>query len=283
MFGSTIDYRILRPLTHCRELETESELNARFGRPAAIDMNAAEARFLKLQERLHGRFPIQPDLSYLDIGCGTGDITLALAKLGAGHVTGLDLVPRHTSAAIANARRLGLAGRVEFVCHDVHHWTPRRRFDVVLSHEALEHICDPKGFLARLDALVEPDGIAVLAFGPLFPSPFGHHMDHFFRVQVPWRGVLFSQQAVLRLRREQYRPTDQGATYSEIVGGLNLLSYSQFLRHVEETGWKFDFLAVNPQLARFPLLARLSGALIRLPLIRDYIASSVYAILRRRA
>ena len=283
MFGTTIDYWILRPLTHDRELETEKDLNARFGQPAGIDMHAAESRFLKLQDRLQGRFPIQSDLSYLDIGCGTGDITLALAKLGAGHVTGLDLVPRHTSAATAYARQLGLAGRVEFVCHDVHDWTPGRRFDVLLSHEALEHIHDPKGFLARLDALVEPDGIAVLAFGPLFPSPFGDHMDHFFRVPIPWRGVIFSEEAVLRLRRQQYRPTDQASKYPEIVGGLNLLSYSQFLRHVEETGWKFDFLAVNPQLARVPLLARISDALIRLKPVRDYVASSVYAILRRRA
>ena len=281
MFGSTIDYRILRPLTHNRRLETETELNARFSQYAAIDMNAAEARLLKLQDRLQDRLPIQTNLTYLDIGCGMGDITLALARLGAGHVTGLDLVPRYTSAAIANARLLGLADKAEFVCHDVHDWTPPRRFDVVLSHEALEHIHDPKGFLARLDALVAPDGIVVLAFGPLFPSPFGDHMDAFFRAPIPWRGVLFSEEAVLRLRRERYRPTDQAARYSEIVGGLNLLSYSDFLRHVEETGWTFDFLAVNPQLVRFPLLARISNSLIRLPRIRDYIASSVYAILRR--
>jgi len=281
MFGDTIDYWILRPLTHNRKLENESDLNNRFSRQTTIDMSAAEARVLKLQNRLNGRFPMRPDLSYLDIGCGTGDITLAIAKLSQGRVTGLDLVPRHYAAAMANAERLGMAGRVEFACGDVHDWTPPRRFDVVLSHEALEHIHDPKGFLARLDALVEPDGIAVLAFGPLFPSVFGDHMDPFFRAPIPWRGVLFSEKAVLRLRRQQYRPTDPASRYPEIAGGLNLLRYSEFLRHVKETGWKFDFLAVNPQLARIPLLMRISNTLVALPGIRDYFASSVYAILRR--
>jgi 2-polyprenyl-3-methyl-5-hydroxy-6-metoxy-1,4-benzoquinol methylase len=281
MFGSTIDYWILRPLTHNRKLESEEELDARFSHSSMIDMAAAIRRVLKLQSRLQGRFPIQPDLRYLDIGCGTGDITLALAKLGAGKVTGLDFLPRYISAAVANSERVQLGDRVEFVCCDVHDWTPPHRYDVVISHEALEHIRDPKGLLARLSALVESKGIAVLAFGPLFPSPFGDHMGGFFRVPVPWRGVLFSEEAVLRLRRMQYRPTDPAASYPEIAGGLNLLRYSEFLRHVAETGWEFDFLAVNPQLARVPPLYWMSNALVRTPLVRDYVASSVYTILRR--
>ena len=258
MFGATIDYWILRPLTHNRKLEADANLDARFGQQTSVDMNAAESRFQKLQNKLQGRFPIQPDLRYLDIGCGTGDITLALAKLGASHVTGLDIIPRCTAAATANAQKLGLSDRVEFVCRDVHDWTPPRPFDVIMSHEALEHIHDVKGFLARLHALMAPDGIAVLAFGPLFSSPFGDHMDAFFRVPIPWRGVLFSEKAVLRLRRQQFRPTDPASRYSEIVGGLNLLRYSEFLGYVEETGWKFDFLSVNPQLRKIPLLSRIS-------------------------
>src|SRR5262249_51746582 len=140
---------------------------------------------------------------------------------------------------------------------------------------------DPKSFLERLNAFVQPSGIAVLAFGPLFPSPFGDHMDGFFRVPVPWRGVLFSERAILRLRRQQYRPADQAASYPDIVGGVNLLRYSNFLRYVSDTGWRFDFLAVNPQVAKIPLLYRISNTLIRAPRIRDYVASSVYAILSR--
>src|SRR5579859_4841879 len=115
MFGSTIDYWMLRPLTHNRKLETERDLDARFSQSSIIDMAAAIGRVQKLQSRLQGRLPIQQDLRYLDIGCGTGDITLALAKLGAGKVTGLDFLPRYISAAVANGERVQLSDRVEFV------------------------------------------------------------------------------------------------------------------------------------------------------------------------
>jgi len=283
VFGPTIDYWILRPLTHGRRLATEENLDSSYAAGFKIDLSAATRRVEKLQSRLRGRFPIRPDLSYLDIGCGAGDIAFALAMLGAGKITGVDLMPRNISAAIANRDALHFEDRVDFVCRDIHHWTPPQRYDVVLSHEALEHIRDPHNFIARLGALVKDDGIAVLAFGPLFRSPFGDHMDGFFRVQIPWRGVLFSEKAVLRLRRARFRPGDAAESYPEIVGGLNLLRYSDFLRSVAETGWEFDFLAVNPQLRRLPPAWWISNTLVRAPVLRDYVASSVYAILRRRA
>jgi hypothetical protein len=122
----------------------------------------------------------------------------------------------------------------------------------------------------------------VLAFGPLFHSPLGDHMDGFFRIQIPWRGVVFSEKAILRLRRECYRLTDLADQYQDISGGLNLMRYSKFLEYVDATGWKFKFLRVNPQLRQFPVLYYLSNILIRRPLIRDYFAMSVYAILRQR-
>ena len=197
MFGSTIDYFLLRPLTHNRRLETEDALDARYAAGLGVDMPAAMRRFEKLQRRMDDRVPIRGDYSYLDIGCGSGDLALALATLGAGKVTGLDLVSRHVVAAETNRDRLGLTRQVDFVCCDIHHWTPSERYDVVLSHEALEHIRDPRGFIHRLAAFVKDDGIAVLAFGPLFKSPFGDHMDGFFKFPIPWRGVLFSEQAIL--------------------------------------------------------------------------------------
>jgi hypothetical protein len=98
---------------------------------------------------------------------------------------------------------------------------------------------------------------------------------------MPWRGLLFSERAVLRVRRECYRPSDDAERYQDIVGGLNLMRYSEFLRHVRETGWEFAFLDVNPRLRRVPLLHPLSTLLSRIPGIRDYFVFSVYAILRR--
>lgn len=279
MFGSTIDYWLLLPFTHNRNSATEEELNIMAPQVWNCNVVAAVRRIEKLQTRLQGQFPIRTDFRYLDIGCGSGDIAIGLARLGACHVTGIDMVPRCISAAITNIERLQLHDRVKFVCEDIHNWIPDQRFDVVLSHEALEHVEDPRAFLQILRQFVKPHGIAVLAFGYLFHSPLGDHMDPFFRIPIPWRGVLFSEKAILRLRRKQFRPTDKAASYRDISGGLNLLRYSEFLKYAADAGWKFDYLVVNPQLKTFLPLYWLSNTLLRLPWLRDYLACSVYAVL----
>jgi SAM-dependent methyltransferase len=281
MLGPSIDYWILKPFTHSRNYTTEAELNARAARRADLDLASEVRRLRKLLHRLQGRMQITSRTSYLDIGCGSGGMAIALAHLGARHVTGVDLVPRQVAAAEAKANLLCLSDRVHFVCEDIHRWQPPHTYDVVLSHEALEHIREPERFLSTLTKLIEPDGVAVLAFGPLFHSPFGDHMDEFFRVPIPWRGVLFSEQALLRLRRESYRPTDAALRYNEVSGGLNLLRFSEFRKYAVDAGWTFDFLDVNPQLRRVPPLHWASRMLVRVPVVQDYFASSVYAILKR--
>ena len=282
MFGERVDYVILRPLAHSRNLATEAELDAGAD-DAMLSMETADARLRKLLDRMEGHCPIDATLHYLDVGCGTGELAIALVRAGCRSVTGIDVIPRNVIVATRNAERVGVSGAATFVAEDIHRWKAPRRYDVVVSHEALEHIDDPRAFLGGIRRLISPHGRAVLAFGPLFHSPLGDHMDGFFRVQIPWRGVLFSEQAILRLRRECYRPTDLAPDYRGIQGGLNRMRYSAFLRFVAQTGWEIEFLSVNPQLGRMPPVQRLSNALLRVPIVRDYVASSVYAVLRPAA
>lgn len=279
MFGEEVDYHLLKPLTHARNRATEDELNNR-AKDSAIDLNHARRRIEKLQSRLDNLLPIAPKIRYLDVGCGNGDLGIALVSLGATDVTGVDVVARNIVAANANAQRLGFSDSAQFICADVLSWDCVADFDVVISHEALEHIEDPRRFLKRLVTLTRPDGCVVLAFGPLFHSPLGDHLGDFFRVPLPWRSLIFSEKALLRLRREKFRPTDQAATLKEITGHLNMMRYSEFERYVEETGWRFDYLAINPQLRTYPPLQALSNIVTKLP-FRDYFSASVYAVLRK--
>jgi SAM-dependent methyltransferase len=69
------------------------------------------------------------------------------------------MAPRCIFAAIANMRRMQLSNRLEFVCDNIYNWMPRQQFDVVLSHEAVEHVHDPKSFLQILKHFVKPDEI----------------------------------------------------------------------------------------------------------------------------
>jgi SAM-dependent methyltransferase len=282
MFGETLDYFFLRPLAHCRNIATEAELNARAD---DISLETIEAGFARLRKRIDvfgAAFPLDPNLRYLDMGCGTGELTLALAKLGCRRITGIDIVPRNIATCRRLAEQLGFGGAVEFLCQDLNGWNPAEKFDVLLSFDALEHIDTPDGFLRKMTDLVSPTGVAVLAFGPLFHSPFGDHQWDFYRMQLPWRGALFSEKAQLRVRRECFRPTDDAQSFKDVVGGMNRMRYSQFLRYVHEAGWRLRFLEVNPFLKRLPLHG-VSNALTRIPVVKDFLVHSVYTILSRES
>lgn len=281
MLGSMLDYFILRPFAHGRNRATEQQLDALYGQASPPSFDEARSKLLKLVDRFEGHLPLDPRLSYLDLGCGSGELTLVLADLGVGQVTGVDFLPRNIQRAKASAARAGCGEGVRFVCADLYEWAPERKYDVLLSFDALEHIDSPEAFLRKMSDFIAPGGVAVLAFGPLFHSPFGDHMWDFFRVQIPWRGVLFSEQALLRLRREYFRPTDPAESYASVAGGLNLIRYSEFLMHVRAAGWKFDYLAVNTFLKPFPPLRFVSDLLVRVPRLGDYFVHNVYAVLSR--
>ena len=280
MFGDTVDYWLLKSLAHARNRATEEELD-REGSTSLLPGQEG-AKLPKLLERFEGHFPIAPGLRYLDMGCGSGELTLELARKAGGNVAGVDYLPRFVERARSLAHAQGLEDKVRFWCADLHAWTPPHLFDVVFSFDALEHIDNPGAFLRRMSDFVAPGGVAAVCFGPMFHSPFGDHMGEFFSVQVPWRGILFSERAVMRVRREFYRPTDPAQRYREVAGGLNLMRYSDFLADARETGWRFRYLRTNAFLRNGPL-RRLNGAVCAIPRVRDYFIHNVYAVMERAA
>ncbi len=70
----------------------------------------------------------------------------------------------------------------------------------------------------------------------LLHSPFGDHLWGFFRVQIPWRGILFSQEALLRLRQDCFRPGDGVSRSQDVAGGPNLMSVYATLKRSTPRG-----------------------------------------------
>jgi len=281
MFGEQIDLRILRRLTHDRRRQTQGELDREAEHPT-FDLEEATAYLDRVREHLfRGDLPVDPTLSYLDVGCGMGRLSLGLARAGISDVTGIDLVPHNIRAAETLARRLPPHLRPRFVRSDVHDWDDDRRYDVIIVLGAMEHIRDQPRFLEWLAGRLAPGGRACVSIEP-FHSPFGDHMRAFFRTPVPWAGLVFSESAILQVRRERFRPSDPASRYEEIQGGLNRVRYGAYRRNIRASGLRVVRRHVNPQLRlrrrRLPLRAA-SAVLTSIPGVRDYFVVCEYALL----
>ena len=87
MFGGTLDYYLLKSLTHNRNIATEEALNDRTVH-SRLTLDQAKSYLEKIQTYFKNHIPIEPKLSYLDIGCGLGRFSIGLSLAGAIDVTG---------------------------------------------------------------------------------------------------------------------------------------------------------------------------------------------------
>ena len=97
----------------------------------------------------------------LDLGCGTGVVTRAIAARDgfAGTVTGVDQSPAFIAAAERLAAAEGLGDRVEFVVGDAHALDlPAASFDVAVAHTLVSHVRDPLAVLAEAARVIRPSG-----------------------------------------------------------------------------------------------------------------------------
>ncbi|HEY9484968.1 MAG TPA: methyltransferase domain-containing protein [Micromonosporaceae bacterium] len=103
------------------------------------------------------RLDRDPPARVLDLGCGEGTSTLALAAAYPRiRVVGVDLDARSIDAAQAAAARVGLANRVTFVLADASHASDGGPFDFASIFEALHDMGDPVGVLRAVrDSLVD--------------------------------------------------------------------------------------------------------------------------------
>jgi SAM-dependent methyltransferase len=123
---------------------------------SALRMRADRSAFAGLLDRA-----IPGDARVVEIGCGTGQMSLYLARADR-VVIGADLTRASLLLGASAARRFGLE-RVRFVETDLH--SPGLHagsFDVVYSAGVVHHTPDPRAAFARVSRLARPGGIIVL-------------------------------------------------------------------------------------------------------------------------
>ena len=104
-----------------------------------------------------------PPADVLDLGCGTGSLTVLLAE--AGHrVHGVDLAPNMVAAARAKIAAAGVTATVEVGDATDPPGGPGA-YDVVLTRHVLWALPDPSAALARWARLLRPGGRLLLVEG----------------------------------------------------------------------------------------------------------------------
>src|SRR5260370_20500883 len=122
----------------------------------ALHARAERSMFARMVDRA-----IPGDARIVEIGCGTGQMCLYLARADR-VVIGADLTRAALLLGAAAARRFGL-DRVQFVETDLHRPGLRAgSFDVVYSSGVLHHTPDPRAAFARIARLAKPGGMIVV-------------------------------------------------------------------------------------------------------------------------
>ncbi len=94
----------------------------------------------------------------LDVGCGAGLLAEPLARMGA-KVTAVDAAPELITAAKAHAVGAGLG--IDYRAIGVEGLDGH--FDLITALEVIEHVADPRAFVASLAARLAPGGLLILS------------------------------------------------------------------------------------------------------------------------
>jgi trans-aconitate 2-methyltransferase len=112
-----------------------------------------------------------PDRSYksiVDLGCGTGDLTAALADhWPEARVIGVDSSDDMLKAAEPHAD----PGRLDFVKDDIAAWKPAKPVDLIVANAAFHWIPDHDALLGRMAAALGPKGVLAVQMPANFTSP----------------------------------------------------------------------------------------------------------------
>lgn len=117
---------------------------------ALHDINGLRIDYIRSRTGLAGK-------AVLDVGCGGGILSEALATAGA-NVTGIDMGDAPLAAARHHMQESGLHIDYRQTTAELLAETAGEAYDVVVCFELLEHVPEPKSVVAACGDLVKPGG-----------------------------------------------------------------------------------------------------------------------------
>ena len=218
----------------------------------------------------------------LDLGCGAGGLTVALAENGA-HCLGIDLIPSQIEQAsrFASERRVS----VEFLATDVlklnefDRALDRRSFQLIVLSECVEHLKDRenvKFVLSRIKKYLTPDGLVYVSFPPWF-NPYGGHQAGWPIIRrIPWFHLMPT-------RIQQLIAPAQVGHYLKFSQELNHLTISSFERITGQAGLKVvrkELFHLRPEYYwRYRIPTIRSSIIGRIPALREITTTGAFYLL----
>jgi SAM-dependent methyltransferase len=241
--------RAEREVAHGRKLASQDpERIWGWGTPAGRVRAERRARLIAAGARLG------PDVTALEVGCGTGLFTAAFAATGA-RLVAVDL----SEELLAHARARGLpSDRVRLLCRPFETCELEGPFDAVIGSSILHHLRMPDA-LVRIRALPKPGGVLS------FAEPNMLNPQVAVQKNVPW------------VKRRLGESPDETAFFRWRIRAL--LRDAQF----DEVSVKpFDWVHPATPSTLIPALELLGGCLESLPGVREFAGSLHIRAVRSR-
>ena len=196
-------------------------------------LNPTRIKYLKSQicthfERDFDASDALKGLNIIDVGCGAGLVTEPLCRLGA-KVTGLDAAKNNIEVAKKHADDGGLKityknDLVENIA------SQKKKYDVVLALEVIEHVEDVPYFLENCAKLLKKDGLLIISTLNRNPKSYllgiigaEYIMRWLPRGTHDWKKFLKPSEVAAALEQSGLRPTDvTGLVYNPIKRSFSL-------------------------------------------------------------
>jgi len=130
---------------------------------------------------LLGRIALEAPTRIVDLGCGSGGVTLLLAQ----RWPGARIVAFDNSAEMLSSAR-ARSTTIEWQQTDLAAWRPSQRFDLVFSNAALHWLDDHPALFSRLADAVAGGGILAVQMPSNFSAP-SHALMHALALEPPYR------------------------------------------------------------------------------------------------
>ncbi len=99
-------------------------------------------------------------VNILDIGCGGGLLSEPMSRLGA-NVTGIDASDKNIKIAKLHSKKSKL--KINYLCSSPEKLRTKKKFDVILNMEIVEHVEDINFFLKSCSKLLKKNGLMFVA------------------------------------------------------------------------------------------------------------------------